>query len=72
MIFIILIFVVILTIVIISTISIFFIIEKEHNRLLDIFFNSKSIKDLITFINYIFHRDKFKRFKFFFYKSNQI
>ena len=39
------------------------VIEKEYKRFL-IFFDF-DLEDLIIFINHIFHRDKFKRFKHF-------
>ena len=60
---------VILTIVVISTISKLIVIEKEHKRpLISSDFDSK---DLITFINHTFRRDKFKRFKYIFSFINQ-
>ena len=43
------------------------IIKKEYKKFLNISFDFESLKDLIIFINYIFHRDKFQRFKHFFF-----
>ena len=52
---------IILTIVIILTILMLIMIEKRHKKPL-IFFNF-DLEDSITFINHIFRRNKFKRFK---------
>ena len=46
---------------IISTILMSIMIKKRHKRFLISF--DFDLKDSITFINYISHRDKFKRFK---------
>ena len=49
---------------IILTILMLIIIEKRHKRFLISFnFDFQALKDSITFINYIFRRGKFKRFK---------
>ena len=60
--------VVISTVIIILTAFVLIIIEKEHKRPLSISFDLdfQSSKDSITFINYIFRRGKFKRFKHYF------
>ena len=60
---------VMLTIAVILMISMLIMIEKGHKRFLNIFFDFdfQALKDLIIFINYIFRRDKFKRFKYFFF-----
>ena len=54
-----------LIIVIILTISMLIMTEKDHKRPLNISFDFdfQTLKDSITFINHIFHRNKFKRFK---------
>ena len=54
------------TIVVISTILMLITIEKKHKRSLNISFDFELLKDSITFINHIFRRNKFKRFKYFF------
>ena len=50
-------------------------IKKEHKRSLNILssdFDFQSLKDSIIFINHIFHRDKFKRFKHHYYSFSFI
>ena len=57
---------VILTIVIILIILMLIMMKKEYKRFLIFFdFDSQALKDLITFINHIFCRNKFKRFKYY-------
>ena len=55
---------IILTIIIISTTFVFAMTKKEYKRFLNISsdFNSQSL-NLITFINHIFRRNRFKRLK---------
>ena len=55
--------VIISTAAIISTTLMLIMIEKEHKRFLNISFDFESSKDLITFINHTFRRNKFKRLK---------
>ena len=57
---------VILTIIIILTILMSIVIEKEHQRFLNISFDFELLEDLIIFINHTSRRNKFKRFNIFF------
>ena len=58
----------ILMIIIMITIFVFVMIEKEYKRFLNFIFSDfELLEDLIIFINYIFRRDKFKRFKHYHY-----
>ena len=57
---------VISTIAIILTVLMLIVIGKGHKKSLISFdSDSQTSKDLITFINHISRRDKFKRFKYF-------
>ena len=59
------------TVVVIPTASMPTVIGKGHKRPLNVSFDfdSQASKDLITSINHIFRRDKFKRFKHFSFSS---
>ena len=51
------------TTIIISTTFVLIMIEKEHKRFLNILFDFESSEDSVIFINHIFRRGKFKRFR---------
>ena len=58
---------VILTIIIILTTFALTVIKNIYKRFLNISSNFESLKDLITFINHISRRNKFKRLKHYYY-----